>query len=67
MRLHAGLRSRSRPRTDRSGAAGGDWIAQRVVATGTHEGEFTGVEATGERVEFEGVDVSRPEDGGPIG
>lgn len=41
----------------------GDWLAQRLTATATHEGEYMGVEPTGEHVEFAGMTVSRLEDG----
>lgn len=43
--------------------AEGDWIAQRLTATATHEGEFVGVEPTGHRIEFTGTNFSRLEDG----
>jgi steroid delta-isomerase-like uncharacterized protein len=40
-----------------------DWVAQRITATGTHEGEFMDIEPTGERVEMTGMNVTRLEDG----
>ena len=43
--------------------ADGDLEAGRVVLTGTHEGEFMGVPATGKTVEFESLDIIRVEDG----
>lgn len=43
--------------------AEGDWTAQRLTATATHEGELMGVESTGNRVEFTGMNISRLEDG----
>jgi len=43
--------------------ADGDLEAGRVVLTGTHEGEFMGVPATGKTVEFESLDIIRLEDG----
>lgn len=43
--------------------AEGDWVAQRLTATATHEGEFVGIEPTGKRVEFTGMNISRLVDG----
>lgn len=43
--------------------AEGDWLAQRITATGTHEGEFMGIEPTGNRVELAGMNITRFEDG----
>lgn len=43
--------------------AEGDWLAQRVTITATHEGEFMGVEPTGERVTATGMNFTRFEDG----
>lgn len=43
--------------------ADGDWIAQRITATGTHEGGFVGVEPTGKQVELTGMSVTRLQDG----
>jgi steroid delta-isomerase-like uncharacterized protein len=41
----------------------GDKVAFRWLLTGTHEGEFMGVAATGKRVEAMGVDIVRMADG----
>lgn len=43
--------------------AEGDKVVQRVVATGTHDGEFMGIEPTGNRFEISGIDIYRIEDG----
>jgi steroid delta-isomerase-like uncharacterized protein len=40
-----------------------DWVASRFRLSGTHEGPFYGLEPTGRRVEIEGVDMLRIEDG----
>lgn len=42
--------------------ADGDWLAQRVTVTATHEGEFMGIEPTGEEVEVTGMNITRLED-----
>ncbi|MFT4468388.1 ester cyclase [Arthrobacter sulfonylureivorans] len=41
----------------------GDLEAARVVLTGTHEGELMGRAATGNTVEFSGIDIIRIQDG----
>ena len=43
--------------------AEGDKVVRRDRATGTHDGEFMGIEPTGKEVEFEGVVIFRVEDG----
>ena len=43
--------------------AEGDKVWARARLTGTHQGEFMGVPATGNRVEFEVIDISRFENG----
>ncbi len=43
--------------------ADGDHVAARVTYSGTHQGEFLGVPATGRRVEVSGVDFVRMRDG----
>jgi steroid delta-isomerase-like uncharacterized protein len=43
--------------------AEGDLVSARFVFTGTHQGEFMGVPATGKRVEVEGFDLVRFRDG----
>lgn len=43
--------------------ADGDKVWARAVLSGTHEGEFMGVAPTGNRVEFEVIDISRFENG----
>lgn len=43
--------------------ADGDKVWARARLTGTHQGEFMGVPATGNRVEFEVIDIGRFEDG----
>lgn len=43
--------------------AEGDEVAVRWTATGTHEGEFMGVEPTGNEVEIAGLEIRRIEDG----
>lgn len=40
-----------------------DRVAVRWTATGTHEGEFRGVEPTGTEVEIDGFEINRLEDG----
>ena len=40
-----------------------DLVAARVTYSGTHDGEFVGVPATGRRVEVSGVDFLRMRDG----
>lgn len=43
--------------------AEGDLVCARTVSTGTHEGDFMGMSATGKRVEFEAIDMVRFKDG----
>jgi len=40
-----------------------DRVVARVTTTGTHSGEFLGVEATGMRIQYSGIDIFRFEDG----
>lgn len=40
-----------------------DNVAFAYTATGTHQGEFMGIEPTGEAVRFRGLQISRFEDG----
>jgi predicted ester cyclase len=39
--------------------AEGDWVAHRMVHTGTHLGPFRGIAATGRRVEFTSIAMNR--------
>jgi len=41
----------------------GEWVAQRTTLTGTHEGEFVGIEPTGREVEVAGASFQRVENG----
>lgn len=43
--------------------AEGDWLAQRVTCTATHDGEFRGIDPTGEQVEVTAMNITRLEDG----
>lgn len=43
--------------------AEGDRIAMRITAAGTHEGEFVGIEPTGERMEVSVMTFQRIENG----
>ncbi len=43
--------------------AEGDWVAVRSVATGTHQGAFMGIPATGKRVTLRSMDMHRIENG----
>jgi steroid delta-isomerase-like uncharacterized protein len=39
--------------------AEGDKVACRIVARGTHKGDYQGIPATGKSVEIEGIDIVR--------
>ena len=41
----------------------GDLVATRWTLTGTHQGDFQGIPATGRPISMEGIDFSRVEDG----
>jgi predicted ester cyclase len=41
----------------------GDLVAARVTYTGTHQGEFVGIPATGKQTTTNGVDFFRMQDG----
>ncbi len=41
---------------------GGDAVTVRWTVTGTHEGEYMGVEPTGRTIEMEGLELNRFED-----
>lgn len=43
--------------------AADDMVVRRDRATGTHEGEFMGIEPTGKQVVVEGIHIHRIEDG----
>jgi|1185.fasta_scaffold659889_2 steroid delta-isomerase-like uncharacterized protein len=43
--------------------AEGDRVVERWTCTGTHEGEFMGIPATHNKVDIEGMDMSRLENG----
>jgi steroid delta-isomerase-like uncharacterized protein len=43
--------------------AEGDKVVNRVSMSGTHEGEFMGIEPTGNRVTITGIDILRITDG----
>jgi predicted ester cyclase len=43
--------------------AEGDWVAHRMVHTGTHLGPFRGIPPTGHRVEFSSIAMNRFHDG----
>ncbi len=43
--------------------AEGNKVVERHVATGTHDGEFMGIDPTGKRVEIQGITIARFEDG----
>jgi steroid delta-isomerase-like uncharacterized protein len=47
--------------------ASGDKVATRLRITGTHQGEFMGVPATGKPVDYEAIDIVRfGDDGVPL-
>ncbi len=43
--------------------AEGDWVAYRLTQRGTHQGEFMGIPATGQRAEWEVMGTMRIVDG----
>jgi predicted ester cyclase len=43
--------------------AEGELVAARVTYTGTHQGEFLGIPATGKQTTINGVDFFRMQDG----
>lgn len=43
--------------------AAGDMVANRLTLRGTHEGEFMGIEPTGEAIEIQNMLFTRVEDG----
>lgn len=43
--------------------AEGDTVSTRVIWNATHEGEYLGIEATGNEVEFSVIEFHRLEDG----
>jgi steroid delta-isomerase-like uncharacterized protein len=47
--------------------ASGDKVVARVRATGTHQGEFMGMPATGKSIDVHGVDIVRFGDDGVAG
>lgn len=47
--------------------ANGDKTVARVAVTGTHEGEFMGVPATGRRVDVQLIDIMRFDHAGLVG
>jgi steroid delta-isomerase-like uncharacterized protein len=43
--------------------AADDRVVERWTATGTHQGEFLGIEGSGGKLDIEGMDISRLEQG----
>ena len=41
----------------------GDLVCARITSTGTHQGEFMGMPATGKRIEVDSIDIVRFRDG----
>lgn len=52
-----------RPKVVEPTLTDGNLECARVILSGTHEGEFMGLDATGRTVEFESIDIIRVEDG----
>ena len=50
-------------KTSEPALADGNLEAVHTVLTGTHQGDFAGVPASGKSVEFSGIDIIRVEDG----
>ncbi|MDQ0617252.1 ester cyclase [Arthrobacter globiformis] len=50
-------------KTSEPALADGNLEAAQTVLTGTHQGDFAGVPATGKSVEFSGIDIIRVQDG----
>lgn len=50
-------------KTSEPALAEGNLEAAHVILTGTHQGDFAGVPASGKSVEFSGIDIVRVEDG----
>ena len=46
--------------------AEGDKVVSRYTATGTHQGEFFGVAATGNRIEMSGIQIDRFDESGKM-
>jgi steroid delta-isomerase-like uncharacterized protein len=46
--------------------AEGDKVVSRYTATGTHQGEFFGVPATGARIEMSGIQIDRFDENGKM-
>jgi len=46
--------------------AEGDKVVSRYTATGTHQGEFFGVPATGNRIEMSGIHIDRFDENGKM-
>ena len=46
--------------------AEGDKVVSRYTASGTHQGEFFGVPATGKRIEMSGINIDRFDESGKL-
>jgi predicted ester cyclase len=46
--------------------AEGDKVVSRYTVSGTHQGEFFGVAATGKRIEMTGINIDRFDEGGKL-